>query len=214
MYRPKAFRVDDSGALIGFVREHPLATFVTVGSQGIEITHLPMFFVDGNSGALVLRGHIARANEQWSRTDTDIAGVAMFREDSHYISPGWYASKREHGRVVPTYDYVAVEARGPVRFFHDPAKLCETVTRLTSIHEARVGGTWSIDDAPAEYVEAQLRAIVGVELEVESIAGAFKLSQNRSDADITGTVAGLEALKTPQALSIAALIRSYAPSKP
>jgi transcriptional regulator len=209
MYRPKAFRVDDPAALAAFIQQYPLASLVTYGEATIHTTHLPMYLVELPDGNRKLLGHIARANEQWKRTDPAIPALAVFLAASHYISPNWYPSKRDGGRVVPTYDYAVVEARGPIRFFDDAATLRDVVAQLTRIHEARVGENWSIDDAPPEYIEAQLRAIVGVELEVTGLEGAFKLNQNHPDENLASVIAALRRLDTPDAEAIAALMDAH-----
>ena len=209
MYRPKAFRVDDPGALAAFIAAHPFATLITVGESSIESTHLPMFLVESADGRRTLRGHIARANEQWRRTNTSLPALVVFRGDSHYISPNWYATKRNGGRVVPTYDYVVVEARGSVRFFDDPASLLELLNELTDMQQKSVGENWRVEDAPTEYLKGQLRAIVGVDVEISELVGAFKLSQNHPQENIDGVLAALERLGTPSSLSVAGLIRAH-----
>ena len=204
-YRPKAFAVDERAQLVRFMQAHPFATLVTFGGR-ILTTHIPVLSShDGE--AIVIRGHIARANDQWKDTDAQYPAAVLFRGSSHYISPNWYPSKREHGRVVPTYDYEVVEARGRIRFFEDPHELRALVTALTIEHERSVGEAWTIEDAPHSYIDAMLSAIVGFEMHVEELAGSYKLSQNRSQADRDGVSEGLEALGTPDARFIAERVR-------
>ena len=204
-YRPRAFAVDDAAELLRFVRAHPLATLVTYG-ECILTSHVPLI-ATATAEHIVLRGHLARANEQWRQTDPGVPAVAIFRGASHYISANWYPAKREHGRVVPTYDYEVVEARGTIRFFEDPSELRALVSALTDEHERAVGLDWRVDDAPASYVDGMLGAIVGFEIVVASFAGAYKLSQNHSRAARDGVCDGLEALGTPEARAVARRVR-------
>lgn len=204
-YRPRPFTVDDAAELVRFVRAHPLATLVTYGER-ILTSHVPVLATSRGEG-IVLRGHLARANDQWQKTDPAVPAVALFRGHSHYISPNWYPAKHEHGRVVPTYDYEAVEARGTIRFFDDPSEMRELVSALTDEQERTVGLDWRVDDAPASYIEGMLGAIVGFEIAVTEFAGAYKLSQNHSRATRDGICEGLEALGTPEARATARRVR-------
>jgi transcriptional regulator len=199
-YRPPHVREDDPAVLLPLIGHYPLAALITVESSGPAVTYLPMLVREDAAGARYLEGHIARANPQWKPGDGP--GVALFRVAEHYISPTWYATKKIDGKVVPTYDYVAIEARGPVRFIHDRDWLDSFVRRLTGDQESRIGAHWSVDDAPHDYVESQLKAIVGVELRVDSLIGLFKLNRNHPEANLEGVRAGLEALATPEARAI------------
>jgi len=188
MYNPAAFRETDPAVLSAAIAGYPLATLVTIGAQGMDATHLPMLYRDG-----VLRGHVARANPQWQEYTPGSEALAIFTGPQHYITPNWYPSKTEHGRVVPTWNYVAVHARGTLTFHEDPEWLLQFVTALTDEHEKSGAAPWSVSDAPAEYIEGQLRAIVGVEMTIASLAGKWKLSQNRPQADVDGVIEGLGA---------------------
>ena len=203
MYRPKAFQVDDPAVLYRFIAEHPLATFISTGKEGIETTQLPLMKRERN-GEAILIGHLARANPQWQSLSGD--ALALFAGARHYITPSWYSATREHGKVVPTYDYVVVEARGPVRVIHESDALAGFVDALTQQEEDRIGGSWSTASLPATFLATQLAAIVGIEMHVTRVCGSFKLSQNRSQADIDGVVDGLRSLGDPAASSIAAMI--------
>jgi len=205
MYRPKTFIEDDRTELVRFMRAYPLATLVTFGGE-ILTTHVPVLVAHADD-EVIIRGHLARANPQWEATDANVRAALIFRGPSHYISPNWYPSKREHGRAVPTYDYEVVEARGTIRFFHDDPALRAVVSELTVEHERRVGESWNIDQAPETYIEAMLQAIVGFEVRVDELAGAYKLSQNRSQADRDSVAAALDALGTPEARAIAVGVR-------
>jgi transcriptional regulator len=206
-YRPPQFRVDDRQQLLALIARYPLATLVTWAGGEPALTHLPLVALN-EGDSLFFHGHIARANDQWRGGDG--SGVAIFRIAEHYISPVWYATKRRDPRVVPTFDYVAIEARGPVRFIHDEAWLRSLVSRLTDAQEAQMGTDWSIGDAPEEYLASQLRAIVGVEVRVDSLIGTFKLNQHHPAENLESVIAALDARATPDALELAAFVRSAA----
>lgn len=186
MYNPAAFRETRPEALADAIAAYPLGTLVTTGARGLDATHLPLLFRDG-----VLRGHIARANPQGREYAAGSEALAIFTGPQHYVTPNWYPSKREHGRVVPTWNYVAIHARGPLTFHDDREWLRAFVTELTDTQERGTAAPWRVSDAPVEYIEAQLEAIVGVEMAVTSMEGKWKLSQNRLDADIDGVIEGL-----------------------
>lgn len=190
MYTPPAFREDDPAALREMIRQAPLATLVTATAEGLVATPLPLFLDAGEGPLGTLYGHVARANPQWTLAPT-AAALAVFAGPDAYVTPTWYAAKREHGRVVPTWNYVAVHARGPVEFFEDEARLREVVTRLTDLHESSRAEPWAVGDAPEAFVRGQLRGIVGLRLPITRIEGKRKLSQNRSEADRDGVSAGL-----------------------
>ncbi len=205
MYRPPAFREDRLETLYALMREHPLATLVTAGPQGLLASHAPLGLDPARGPKGTLIGHLSRANEQWRELETAGQALAVFQGPEAYVSPSYYASKREHGRVVPTWNYVAVHAWGRVRVFDDPAGLRSVVERLTNQHERGRPQPWQVDDAPAEYIEGALKAIVGFELEIERLEGQWKLSQNRSAEDRQGVRRGL-AEESASGTGLAALI--------
>ena len=191
MYVPAHFAVDDA-AVQQLLSTHGAADLVTATPSGLQATLLP-FVHDpavGEHGALL--GHLARNNDQW-RAEVLGEALVIVRGPDAYISPGWYASKAEHGRVVPTWNYVTAHVHGRLVVHDDPVWVEALVRRLTDQHEAAHPEPWSVDDAPPAYVAGQLRAIVGVELVISRIEAKAKLSQNRPAADIDGVVAGLTA---------------------
>lgn len=203
MYNPAHFVESRDGVLRALMEQYPLAALISSGAEHLCVTHLPLLC--GAEGGLVLRGHMARANSHWH----DHAGgeaVAIFHGPQHYVSPGWYPSKAEHGKVVPTWNYVVVHARGTLEFIHDPAWLLENVRALTAAQERLQPQPWSVDDAPPEYIDKLLNAIVGVELRVSSLEGKWKVSQNRPVEDREGVIAGLE---QRGAAEMARLVRDY-----
>jgi transcriptional regulator len=175
-------------------------------ADGPVATPLPLF-LDENAGEHgVLYGHIARANPQWRLLPIG-EGLAIFMGPEAYVTPSWYATKRETGKVVPTWNYVAVHAYGPVEFFQESERLLEVVTRLTNKHEGPRANPWGVADAPADYIAAQLRGIVGVRIPVVRFEGKRKLSQNRTEVDRVGVMAGFAASEDPQDREVATLIQ-------
>ena len=172
-----------------FLESHPAARLVTVGPDGRPDSTLLPVVVDGDR----VLGHLARANDHWTRIAPASPGLLVVSGADAYVSPGWYATKAEHGRVVPTWNYSEVQLRGAVTVHDDPDWVLDVVTRLTERHEAGRERPWAVTDAPATYVRGQLRAIVGIEVTIDSVEGKAKLSQNRSDADREGTIDGMRA---------------------
>ena len=205
MYVPPAFREDDLAALHAIMREARLANLVTATDEGLVATPLPLFLAPEEGPCGTLYGHLARANPHWKLPPTGDA-MALFQGPDAYITPSWYSSKLEHGKVVPTWNYVAVHAYGPVEFFEDADRLHEVVTRLTNLHERPRAEPWAVTDAPEAFVRAQLRAIVGLRMPITRIEGKRKLSQNRSVADRVGVAAGLAASERASDRAVAALI--------
>lgn len=205
MYTPPAFRDDAVESIRATMRAARLAHLVTATSTGLFATPLPLFLDEGESEYGVLYGHVAKANPQW-RSQPIGEGLAIFMGPEAYVSPSWYATKRETGKVVPTWNYVAVEARGPIEFFHEADRLLEAVTRLTNIHEGRRATPWAVDDAPAEFIASQLRAIVGVRMVITQLTGKRKMSQNRNEADRKGVREGLATSERAEDRLVATLV--------
>lgn len=166
-------------------------TIITMAKSGILASHVPML-IDRSRGELgTLFGHVARGNLQWRDSMPDGQGLAVFLGPDAYISPSWYKTKEETGKVVPTWDYIALHVRGPVVFFHETERLREIVTKLTGHHEADSKKPWRVTDAPADYIDGELKQIVGFEMMVAKIEGKWKLSQNRPKEDRDRTVHNL-----------------------
>ncbi len=195
MYLPVLFE-PDPGEVEALLRSPGAADLVTPTAGGLVATTLPLWFDAGSGPRGSLLGHVARGNGHWRTVPTG-ESLAIIRGTDGYISPSWYASKREHGRVVPTWDYMLVHVHGTLVVHDDPTWLLPLVRRLTDLHESALATPWSVDDAPPDYVDAQLRAIVGLELVVSRIEAKAKLSQNRAPVDIDGVVAGLRAAGQP-----------------
>jgi transcriptional regulator len=171
----------------------PFANLVTMGAEGLDATPLPLIFdpSDGPRGSLI--GHIARANPQWRTAEVGQEALAIFSGPDSYITPSYYETKRLTGKVVPTWNYVTIHARGRISFFHEAGPLHDLVRRLTERHEGERAAPWAVSDAPADFIQSQLRGIVGLRLEITALTGKWKMSQNRSPADRAGVVAGLRA---------------------
>lgn len=185
---------------------HPFATLVTMGASGLFATHLPMA-LHGEEGEFgTLRAHIARPNAQWKDFDASVDALAIFAGPHHYISPSWYPSKLEGGGVVPTWNYAVVHAYGPLVLHEEPEWLLKHLTQLVDKHEAGSPGPWKVSDAPREYIEAQMRGIVGLELQIRRIEGKWKASQNRGERDRIGVSEALKELNTPESLAMKALV--------
>jgi len=190
MYRPAHFAEDRPEVLQELVRRHPLATLIAQRGSAIDADHVPVLIdaADGPHGTL--RGHVARANGLWKAVAENSEVLAIFHGEEHYVSPAWYPSKLADGKVVPTWNYVVVHARGPIRFRHEPDWLHALVTRLTDTHEAGRAEPWHVSDAPDDYIRGMLRAIVGFEIELSSLTGKWKMSQNRTAHDREAVAAG------------------------
>ncbi|MCW0001782.1 FMN-binding negative transcriptional regulator [Pararhizobium sp. YC-54] len=190
MYTPTAFIVDDTAEIYEMMRQSRLANFITATPTGPMATPLPLFLDESEGERGVLYGHLARPNPQW-RAEVVGHGLAVFMGPDAYVTPSWYASKSEHGKVVPTWNYTAVHAFGPVEFFEDADRLLNVVKRLTEIHEGTRQTPWAVTDAPESYIEAQLRGIVGIRMPIASLKGKRKMSQNRPEPDRIGVKRGL-----------------------
>ena len=205
MYTPPTFREDDPAIIRQMLRDAPFATLVTATAQGLMGTPLPLFFAEEEQQS-VLYGHVAKANPQWTSPPNGEA-LAIFSGPNAYVTPSWYASKAEHGKVVPTWNYLAVHVYGQVEFFEDAARLLDVVRKLTDLHEAPRAAPWAVSDAPDDFIVAQLKGIVGVRLVISRLDAKRKLSQNRPQADREGVVAGLVQEAGEDARILSALIR-------
>lgn len=205
MYNQPAFVVDDTAELHAMMRQSRVANVITATPEGPMATLLPMFLDESEGEMGVLYAHLARPNPQW-RAEVIGDGLAVFMGSNAYVTPSWYASKVEHGKVVPTWNYTAVHARGPIEFFDDADRLLDVVSRLTNLHEASRQSPWSVTDAPQAFIRAQLRAIVGLRLPIRTLEGKRKMSQNRPDADRRGVKLGLAQSSDPGDQAVSAMI--------
>jgi len=207
MYSPTHFRQQDPAELRALIEASPLAVLVTFGDGRLHVSHIPLLFdaAAGPHGTLI--GHFAAANPQSRHYDASVEAIAIFNGPDAYVSPNWYETKRETAKVVPTWNYVAVYAFGQLAFIDDPAGKRAVVARLTDHHEAKQPKPWAVDDAPEDFVQAQLRAIRPFEFRIDRLEGKWKLSQNRTEPDRDGVIAALGAADAPKAQESAARMR-------
>lgn len=202
MYIPRWYKEERLDVLQDEVERISFGSLVTYGKSGLIASHVPMLVDRSKGDKGVLFGHIARGNSQWRETPAGSEGLAVFLGPDAYITPRWYETTKKTGKVVPTWNYIAVQVRGPVTFFEDQEKLKKFVTLLTEHHEAGVPDPWEVGSAPQKYIQGELKSIVGFELSIGSIDGKWKLSQNRPEADQRGARAGLKERGRPKDLGV------------
>jgi transcriptional regulator len=193
LYIPPAFRETDPAILHAEIRRIGFCSLTTAGAEGPLVSHLPVILDTSVAPLGQLRCHVARANRQWRDSDLSKPALAVFMGPDAYVSPSWYPSKAEHGKAVPTWNYVAICARGRLEVVAERDALLAHVAELSDLQEAAFPEPWRVSDAPADYLEKQLRAIVGFRLTIEALEGKSKLSQNRSEADRASVAASLSA---------------------
>jgi len=206
MYVPKQFEETDPAVLHALIESQPLGAWVTAGDGGLEVNHLPFLIDAGRGPHGTLTAHVARANPVWKSLATDAEGVVVFQGPQAYVSPSWYPSKHAHGKAVPTWNYAVVHAHGVARAIEDPAWLLDFVDRLSQRHEADQRVPWKVSDAPRDFIDSLLGAIVGIEIPISRIAGKWKVSQNRPAADRLGVVAGLRSREDDESDRMAELV--------
>jgi transcriptional regulator len=206
MYIPRHNEEKRVSVLHSLIVSRPLATLVTLGSSGLFASHIPMVLEENDSELGVLRGHISRANTQWRDFVPTVDALAIFAGHQHYITPTWYPGTKEHGKEVPTWNYVVVHAYGPLKTIEDEHWLLTNVEKLTNIHEAASPSPWKVSDAPEDFIKSQLKGIVGLELPIKKLEGKWKVSQNRNARDRVGVIDGLEKLNTPESRAMKALV--------
>lgn len=205
MYCPRHFQEDHPELLHQLVADHPLGTLVTLQDGALTADEIP-FLLDPEIGAHgTLRAHVARANPLWQRA-ANTPVLVIFRGPQAYVSPSWYPAKAEHGKVVPTWNYVVMQARGVLRVIDDARWLRAQIEALTCAQEDHRTAPWHVGDAPANYIDQMAAAIVGIEVSIETLAGKTKVSQNRTEADRAGVVAGLREQAGEQASAMADLV--------
>ncbi|MCC8943097.1 FMN-binding negative transcriptional regulator [Bradyrhizobium sp. Arg68] len=205
MYLPPHFKIDELGAIHAAMQASRLATLVTATTDGLIGTPLPLILDPREGEYGTLYGHVARPNPQ-SKTPANGEAMAIFTGPDAYVTPSWYVTKAEHGKVVPTWNYLAVHAYGAVEFFEDADRLLDVVTRLTELHERLRAEAWQVSDAPADLIKAQLRGIVGLKMPITRLDAKKKMSQNRKAEDRAGVIAGLGASDKPADREVAAMI--------
>lgn len=206
MYLPSHFEETRVDVLHSLMRARPLATLITQSADGLEANHIPLQLDAGTGEFGTLHGHVARANRLWQEHPTEAPVLAIFHGPDSYISPSWYTSKKAHGKVVPTWNYAVVHARASLRVIDEPAWLLRHLTALSDAHEAVFPEPWALADAPREFTERLLTAIVGIELTITALTGKWKASQNQPEANRAGVASGLRQRGDPPACAMAALV--------
>lgn len=205
MYTPSAFREARLPELHAAIDEIAFASLVSTTGEGLQVSHIPLFLVPEEGPYGTLYGHVARANAHAACKGAP--SLAIFLGPHAYISAGWYPGKQTHGKEVPTWNYIAVHAHGTLETFEEPTALRELLTRLTERHERTMPSPWQLEDAPSDYIDRLLGAIVGLRLPIERLEGKWKLSQNRTTADREGVLAGLDVLDDEASRRMAEAIR-------
>ena len=208
MYAPTRFREERAEILAQAIETIVFANLVTPTADGLVVSHVPMVFKPADDRRpAVLESHVARPNPHWRALTGAGQSVAIFQGPQAYISPAWYPSKREHGKVVPTWTYIAVHAHGPLSTFDGEGDLSRHLKELTALKERGRAEPWQVEDAPAHFIEGLERAIVGLRMTVDRLEGAWKLNQHKSEADRVGTIAGLDASSDPRDRLVAEAMR-------
>lgn len=209
MYIPEHFEERDVGVLQALMRSHPLGTWVTEAEGQLVVNHIPLVLDATRGPCGTLRGHVARANPIWRTASSRVESVVVFQGPQAYITPSWYPAKQEHGRVVPTWNYVVVHAHGMPRIIDDLEWVRQHVVELTGLHEVDRDAPWRISDAPSGFIENQLKGIVGIEIPIARLVGKWKVSQNRSAADQQGVIAGLHGAGDRESGQMARLVQEH-----
>lgn len=191
MYIPKQFDESNLEVLHQLVRAHPLGALVTLTPNGLDANHIPFLVKPAEGPYGTLHGHVARANPVWRDYSRDVQALVVFQGPEAFVSPSWYPSKRETGKVVPTWNYVVVHAHGHLRIFDNRDRVRAHLEELTNRHEAGRFAPWKVTDAPADYIEQMLGSVVGIEIPIARLVGKWKVSQNRSARDCEGVAEGL-----------------------
>lgn len=207
MHTAKKFQQKDEDHLHDIMVKYPFATLVTHSEAGLEVNHIP-FFLERSKGKL--QGHIAKVNPLWKTLDDHSEVLLVFHGPNGYISPNFYPTKKQHGRAVPTWNYVVVHVKGRLQYRFDDVFKLEILNNLTLQHEAEQQTPWSITDAPEQYIQRMLAAIVGLEIQITAMTGQWKLSQNQPEVNKQGVITGLSKQKINEALKIAELVQAHA----
>lgn len=207
MYVPRHFMESDNARLRQYIRDYSFGLLIVADDMGIEANHVPFYLCADEAGSIGrLQCHLARNNPVWQRLQHGAPVLAVFQGPDAYVSPSWYPTKADTGRVVPTWNYLAVHARGSARVFQDAVWLREHIGNLTTRHESAFKKPWSVDDAPLDFIESMMQAIVGLEIEIESLSGKLKASQNQPEQNRAGVRAALESAEQTNQRAMAKLI--------
>lgn len=206
MYVPKHFEESRIDVLHDLILTHPFSTLVTMSSIGLNANHIPLHLIQKAGQYGKLQGHVARANPVWSDLVDDVEALVIFQGPNSYVTPSWYPTKEEHGKVVPTWNYVTVHAYGTLRVIDDPTWVRSQLESLTTHQEASFDKPWAISDAPVEFTDKMINAIVGIEILITKLIGKWKVSQNQPESNQAGVVQGLQLLGKLEATELATLV--------
>ncbi|HAS8590288.1 TPA: FMN-binding negative transcriptional regulator [Vibrio vulnificus] len=207
MFIPAKFRQDNIDEMISVMRGYPFVALVAYTGTNVEVVHIPVS-VESTETNIVLKSHIAKANPFWKVVEEHSKVLVIFNGAHSYISPSYYPTKAEHGRAVPTWNYVVVHAKGSINYLHEPQAVYQILETLTDEQEAQFDLPWSMSDAPSDFIEKLQKAVVGIEIQVESLEGKWKVSQNQPVENKQGVIEGLQASTNPMANEMVALVRS------
>ena len=208
MYVPRQFETADTSVLHQLMDRYPFGVIVTLDQDGLNANHIP-FMIDPEPKPFgTLRAHVARSNPVWKGVENNTEVLVIFQGSQAYISPGYYPTKHETGKVVPTYNYEVVHAYGAMRVIEDPKWLMALVTALTNRHESGVKSPWKVTDAPSDYVDNMLKAVVGIEIPKSKLLGKSKVSQNHPRQNQEGVIEGLRKLHTDSATEMAQVVKN------
>ncbi len=212
MYLPAAFKQDDPEAQAALIRRYPLGLLITHAADGFEANPIP-FLVDVDAaGQMTLRAHLSRGNAQWKSLAADSRCMVVFQGEEGYVSPSWYPSKKQNGgKTVPTWNYVSVQVSGEANIIESSEWLLTLLWELTTLHEGGQREPWSVSDAPENFIAAQMKGIVGIELVARKVEGKWKLSQNRTAEDVSGVIDGLRELDGPESPLAQAMVQARSP---
>jgi transcriptional regulator len=208
MYIPKQFEQPRVEAMHELMRAYPLATLVTLTSGGLDANHIPLHLSDAPAPFGTLRGHVARANPLWSDFAKDIEVLAIFHGPDTYITPSWYATKQETGKVAPTWNFAVAHAHGALRVIDDAAWVRAHLEALTDCHEANCAKPWAVSDAPREFTDKLIESVVGIEIVITRLSGKWKVSQNQPEQNRAGVIEGLRGGGRSDAVEMAALVEA------
>jgi transcriptional regulator len=206
MYIPKANEEKRVPVMHELIFSQPFGSLITMGASGLFASHLPMVLEQDGSEFGILKAHVSRANAQWRDLPSSVDALAIFAGHHHYISASWYPGTKEDGKEVPTWNYVVVHAYGPLKAVEDPVWLRAHLERLTDAHEAGSANPWKVSDAPEDFINQQMKGIVGLEMPIRRLEGKWKVSQNRDERDRGAVIEGLSKLNTPDSLAMRKLV--------
>jgi transcriptional regulator len=210
MYLPKHFEEQRVGVMHELIRERPLATVITMSSSGLNANHIPLHLSEEPAPFGTLRGHVARSNPMWSDFQTDIEVLVIFHGPDAYISPSWYATKKESGKVVPTWNYAVVHAYGTLQVIDDATWIRSQIKALTAHNEQKFTKQWAVSDAPRDFTEKLIESIVGIEIVISKLSGKWKVSQNQPPQNQAGVIEGLDNSELPDSALMKELIKTNA----